>query len=191
MNGGINWTFIVARETRATVGYVPKAGRSGVTIASGVDLGQIDAKTLRRWGLADALVSQLAPYTKLTETAAEQFLAANPLVISGADVDLIDAAARADHIEKLAEDYDGDTGGEPAFAELPSEAQTVIASVAWQYGDVRRRCPNFWRAATRQDWHGLYDELMHFGDAYPTRRSLEAAYLSPVLRGSRPRVADA
>lgn len=65
--------------------------------------------------------------------------------------------------------YDSAVGaGE--FYKLPTEAQTVIASVAFQYGNLATSAPKFWAEATSKDWSGAISELRDFGDVYNTRR---------------------
>lgn len=69
------------------------------------------------------------------------------------------------------------------FSRLPSEAQTVIASVSFQYGvNLDLRAPRFWRAVASQDWAAAVAELRRFGDAYPTRRRREADLLTRIVR---------
>ena len=67
------------------------------------------------------------------------------------------------------------------FDRIPDQVQTVIASVAFQYGDLSGRCPHFWSTAIRQNWSAMINELEHFGDSYGPRRLREAAYLRLVL----------
>jgi GH24 family phage-related lysozyme (muramidase) len=57
----------------------------------------------------------------------------------------------------------------------------VVASVAFQYGDLSRRTPNFWRQVTSGDWDAALNNLRHFGDKYPTRRNKEADLLAKDL----------
>jgi hypothetical protein len=68
-----------------------------------------------------------------------------------------------------------------AFEDLPGEAQTAIASVAFQYGTrLSFRTPKFWKAAVSQDWKETTKVLRNFGDVYPTRRGLEADLLDKI-----------
>ena len=67
------------------------------------------------------------------------------------------------------------------YDDLPDGVHTVIASVAFQYGDLRSRTPNFWRQITTGDWQGAYRNLRNFGDAYATRRNIEADLLKSSL----------
>lgn len=186
----IDWRFIGELEGQgALTGYVPTdaagnvLGHSGVTVATGVDLGQMTAIELPRLHLPDALRAKVLPYIGVQGAGALALLAARPLTISQAESDMLDAADRATEIEALelawlrAVPRDA-----PFFNMLPDACQTVIASVAFQYGPaLRRRCPRFWGRATALDWAGAIAELRDFGDAYPTRRHREADYLEAWL----------
>jgi len=67
------------------------------------------------------------------------------------------------------------------FIDFPPQAQTVIASVSFQYGvGLNIRAPKFWKAITSQDWPETIKLLKYFGDAYPTRRKKEAALLEKI-----------
>ena len=63
------------------------------------------------------------------------------------------------------------------FQDLPSNKQTVLASVAFQYGDLPKKTPKFWKYATSDDWDSVKRELNDFKDDYPTRRRKEAKLL--------------
>ena len=181
----IDWTFIGEQEGAGVCkGYVPLANtsESGVTIATGVDLGQRSAASLATLGLSLALQAKLAPYCGMKKQAAQAFLDANPLTITTDECTQIDNAIRATHLAGLVATYNGAHPAPPKpFDQIPDEAQTVIASVAFQYGDLPSRCPHFWGAAVRQNWSDVINELQHFGDAYGPRRLREANYLKPVL----------
>jgi GH24 family phage-related lysozyme (muramidase) len=68
-----------------------------------------------------------------------------------------------------------------SFSQLPPEAQTVIASVSFQYGDLATRTPTFWGHVTNERWQKAVDELRNFGDRYPTRRGKEADLLQGAI----------
>jgi hypothetical protein len=182
---GVNWKFIGEQEGAGVcTGYVPVAdtSNSGVTIATGVDLGQQSSAGLAGLGLSAALQDKLAPYCGLRKQAALDFLKANPLTITTDECTQIDTAVRTAHLASLMRIYDTAHPSPPTpFDRIPDLAQTVIASVAFQYGDLPGRCPHFWSTAVRQNWSAMISELEHFGDAYGPRRLREAAYLRPVL----------
>jgi hypothetical protein len=53
--------------------------------------------------------------------------------------------------------------------------------VAFQYGDLARRTPNFWRQVTEKKWADVIANLRNFGDHYATRRNVEADLLQDWL----------
>lgn len=181
----IDWTFIGKLEGAGIArGYVPNpdTSNSGVTIATGFDLGQRSRAQIESMGLSDDLEARLVPYLGLRGRAALSYLNAHPLVLAPEEVAAIDQAVRADFSTRLANIYDAalDEGGTlAAFADLPGAAQTVIASVAYQYGlDLQRRTPRFWSLALAQNWPDVVTELRNFGDAYGRRRGQEADLLA-------------
>ncbi|GAD61423.1 pesticin C-terminus-like muramidase [Aquipseudomonas alcaligenes] len=178
----IDFTFIARLEGGpATRGYVPDAAnsRSGVTIAIGFDLGQRHLQDLQSLGLDAGLVQRLSPYLGLTGQQAAARLAQQPLTVSAAEAEAIDEAFKRPFIERLAAAYTKASGGD--FGALPTAAQTVIASVAFQYGDLASRTPNFWKQVVAHDWAAACANLQNFGDRYATRRRQEAALLGTLL----------
>jgi hypothetical protein len=184
MTIAIDWTFIGKLEGAGIArGYVPNpdTSNSGVTIATGFDLGQRSRAQIEGMGLPDDLAARLVPYLGLKGRAALSYLNAHPLVLAAAEVAAIDQAVRADFSTRLAGLYDAALGSGDAlaeFADLPAPAQTVVASVAYQYGlDLQRRAPRFWSLALAQNWPDVVTELRNFGDAYGRRRGQEADLL--------------
>ena len=178
----IDWDFITTLEGRSLTGDVPNAAgsASGVTVAAGVDLGQLSAAAIDAMAIPGALKATLKPYAGLQRQAAVDFLVAHPLAITADDADALEPAVRAAIVQTLAAHYDAASA--VTFAVLLDAAQTVIASVAFQYGpDLAHRAPKFWGRATLQDWPGVIAELRNFGDAYPTRRKKEAQHLEDAL----------
>ena len=80
--------FLVEKETTSNVGYVPKkSNKSGVTIATGLDLGNFDLKNL---DVPQSLKDKLIPFTGLKGDEARKV--ASNLKISNDEVKLIDDA---------------------------------------------------------------------------------------------------
>ena len=171
------------------VATVPKGGKSGVTVATGFDLGSNNAEDLRRLGLPPALVGKFAPYLGLQRAEAETMLRTKPLRISQGEADAIDALKRRDVYEKVRRQYDAAVAKTPGhggtrFDDLDIHARTVIFSVAFQYGEaLARETPKFWRHVAAQDWDGAIRELGRFGDVYWRRRHREAAHLIRAIQG--------
>lgn len=172
--------------------YVPDAlmSGSGVTIATGFDLGQRHRSELAGLGFPHRLIEQLAPYLGAKRQDARKLLREKPLRIALGDALLIDRTFKQKFVRQLAIDYGAASfnTAKIAFFDLPAEAQTVIASVAFQYGNLSGEAPRFWRAVCKQDWRGAIAELRNFGDRYDSRRYLEADLLGAM---SAPPVAEA
>lgn len=175
----VNYSFISELEGGAQLkGYVPDAdnSRSGVTIATGFDIGQRSHECLERMFKAQPqLIDKLLPYCEQHGEHAEMMLKLMPLKVTKDEATLIDKCAKFESIFWLVEKYNQHSAIK--FEQLPEPMQTVIASVAFQYGDLAKRCPNFWRTAITQNTKAMIDELVDFGDRYTTRRWREASYL--------------
>ena len=191
----IDLQFLSRLEGSVSCGYVPSyrrgprkgeaIGQSGVTIGIGCDLGGRSEADLRRLGLPADLVEKLKPYLGKRREEAQQALASRPLRLSDGEAALLSAAIAGEIFARLAARYNqaiGDVRGTRRFHELPWQAQTAIASVAYQYGDnLPRATPRFWAKALAQDWSALADALENFGDAYAPRRRQEAQLLRRML----------
>ncbi|NMY38719.1 MULTISPECIES: pesticin C-terminus-like muramidase [unclassified Pseudomonas] len=178
----IDFSFIARLEGACvTQGYVPDVihSRSGVTLATGFDLGQRQASDLAALGLSCELQQLLTPYVGVKGAAAVEVLRKQPLQISAVQAQQLDQAFKQPFIATLARDYLAASGVD--FTALPGAMQTVIASVAFQYGNLARRTPHFWQQVVHGDWPGAWATLNRFGDRYPSRRQREAALLKAAL----------
>ncbi len=184
----IDWSFIETLEGRKqTKAYVPtpKESESGATIASGFDLGARNKKDLLNLGLPTKLIKKFEPYLGKKKGEAKSFLDKNQLSITAAEAELIDKAVRKSMIEKLKKSYNNAPNNKNGidFSSLPSKIQTVITSVAFQYGtNLNLRTPVFWKAVTAQDWNKTSSVLRNFGDNYCTRRNKEADLLEALIK---------
>ena len=179
----IDWKFISDREgSRILSGYVPDAdgSKSGVTIATGFDLGARKASDLA--GLPKALIKKLTPYLGI-KGAAAQDVAAN-LSITDSEARSIDEFSKKEATDRLKAKWQSSTG--QSFDDLPKNEATVIASVAFQYGDLESQTPNFWRQVTTGDWDSALANLRAFGDKYPSR--LPARKLATISGGGTTRI---
>lgn len=185
---GVDWDFIAAREGAMLNGYVPRDAtgnpdaNSGVTIAVGFDLGGRTVASLQALGFDLTLIALLTPYLGLRGAAAQSSLRAAPLTITTAQRDEIDAEAFNSYYSAVAANYNAASGG-ISFQSLAQGAQTAIVSVAYQYGtNLAQATPNFWKQVTGCEWEAAYNNLMNFGDAFPSRRRLEAAQLLAAIQ---------
>ena len=169
----IDWNFISDREgSRILSGYVPdaKGSKSGVTIATGFDLGARNLADLK--GLPKSIIDKLKPYLGIKGAQAQEI--AKNLNITDAEAQTIDEFSKTEAVDKLKAKWRAATG--ESFDDLPKHKATVVASVAFQYGDLESQTPNFWRQITEDDWNAAEKNLRNFGDNYSTRRNLEADY---------------
>ena len=176
----IDWDFISELEGGQILeGYVPavEKSQSGVTIATGVDLGQKSEASIDALAIPDTLKAKLKPYAGMKKRTALDFLNENPLSITAEEASALDRAIKQGSAAAVRERYNQAVPqSSPRFDDLSQETQTVICSVAFQYGsNLERRTPNFWRACTAGRWDDLLAELRDFGDDYPTRRKKEAS----------------
>ena len=177
-NSALGFNFIQTVEGTENQGYVPQnsygkvLGNSGVTVATGFDLGQ--RKNADLAGLPPELIKKLQPYLGVKGKDALK-LNYSDLNLTDEEVNIINEFAYNENITRVDRLLKRDSDFE--FDNLPLEAQTVIASVAFQYGDLSKKTPKFWGHVTNGDWNGAIAELENFGDSYGDRRQLEANLL--------------
>ncbi|MBY8228115.1 type VI secretion system tip protein VgrG, partial [Vibrio fluvialis] len=177
----INFEFIKELEGVKKDGYVPdvKNSSSGVTIASGFDLGARSKSDLLALGLPQTLVDKLTPYLGYKKDEAVEFLAKNPLSVNEQELELLISKVKESETRRIVDLYNR-TSKTTKFECLPWQAQTVIASVSYQYGYLPSETENFWKQAIEQDWSAMFNNLMKFGDKYPTRREKEAGLIKEI-----------
>ena len=190
---GVDWSFIAAREGALLNGYVPRDSNgnpdanSGVTIAVGFDLGGRTVADLQSLGVASDLVAALTPYLGLKGQAAQSCLNAQPLSITAAQEQAIDTPAFNRTYNQVCANYNA-TSPAVQFQSLSRGAQTAVVSVAYQYGtNLASATPHFWAQVTGGQWQAAYNNLMNFGDKFPSRRHLEAGLiLQDIQSGALP-----
>ena len=158
-------------------------GISGVTIATGVDLGQTNAETLLRNGLDGGIVNMLRPYFMLRNNAAIAKLHALPLTVAHDTANELDRITLAVHARIISARYDSFHPPTP-FEELPWQAQAAIFSLLYQRGTgVSAKAPNTWAALVRGDWKDAATRLgtPAFWDGHQARRTLEGALLKELV----------
>ena len=128
-------------------------------------------------------------YATKKGTEARAYLKAHPLILTKPEADAIDTVVRESVAGSLRRFYGNAVAGRGElliFEELPPEAQTARASVAFQYGpNLKRSTPRFWASVTCQDWEKAAAELGSFGDRFGARRISEARLLLEAARRAR------
>jgi hypothetical protein len=174
----VDFNFIEDREGFEIIGKVPDAenSKSGITIASGFDLGARKLSDLN--GLPKEIINKLKPFLNLKGN--EAVSKAKELKITKEEGRIINQFAKKQAITRIRKLWKKTTG--ESFDLLTTEQATVVASVAFQYGNLETATPNFWKYVTSNEWQKAYNELMDFGDRYTTRRKEEAKLLLKYLK---------
>ncbi|TBR44811.1 peptidase [Marinomonas agarivorans] len=177
----IDFGFIAELEGSSNKGYVPdpEQSRSGVSIAAGFDIGQRTESELKQ-AFPSSLCEKLLPYAGKIRQDAVDVLAKIPLTLTDEELDIINRYSHSQAEKRLIDSW-ANTDHYESFFNLSSQCQTVVASVAFQYGSLAKRTPNFWRQITQGDWTDALANLRNFGDKYPTRRNKEADLLASWL----------
>ena len=176
----VDFSFIKEREGYEKSIYVPLENdgtvlnKSGPTIASGFDIGQKSESDLK--GLPTTIINKLKPYLGLKGSAAKTFVDNNKLTLTTKELDTINEFAKKQEIGKLKQAWNN-SASTVSFDDLTKEQATVVASVAFQYGNLATETPKFWGYVTSGDWVAAAKELRNFKDEFPSRRKLEANYL--------------
>ena len=138
--------------------------KSGVTVATGVDLGARNLNDLK--GLDLKIIEKLKPYLGLKGKNAKKQLDLIPLKLSEKESNTLNKFIQKKILTKLKTKWNNDS--KIKFNKLSTEQATVLASVAFQYGSSFKRTNgtqmNFYKLALNNDWQGVYDELMDFKD---------------------------
>ena len=173
-------------------GYVPMskgkvAGRSGVTIATGWDIGQMSKQEIKALGLPPALEQKVLPYAGKVKSDAVEALKAQPLAISRDEANLIDQKIKAKHLDAAIRSWDAGIDGQPPkvkFAQLTAAQQTVLFSRTFHQGvgmPNTATAQDFYAAAQRGDWQLAEAELRDYPAAkakwYQNRVNAEADLL--------------
>jgi hypothetical protein len=170
-----------------------KFRHTGVTVATGVDLGQQSADKFRRLGFSEEEIALLQPYMrqngkKLQGVAAQAFLDDHPLIISPNLADKLDRVIQYDAVNQVAHEYDA---AQPAvnFDTLSPEVRTALADAAYQLGMQGVKDlygGRYWHAAVNGDWRALSGMLAAEPKAgYPDRRHAEARWINKSLEHTR------
>ena len=185
-NHNIDFDFIHNLEGFSLKGYMPdpKKSKSGVTVASGFDIGQCSKDEITSHFPAE-LADKLLPYVGKTKQDALDCLRETPLKITEQDAVEIDKYTKAAAVDRLCHLWQKANPKQP-FDALPTPCATIIASVAFQYGNLAKRTPNFWRQVTQGQWQQALANLRNFGDKYATRRNKEADLLAHWLGKNNP-----
>ena len=181
----VDWSFLVGKEGTETKGYVldpseKRFAKSGVTIATGFDIGQHNEYELHKiFDRGSKLYDLFLPYVGLKGAAAAAKLREKPLDLGKIKPSYIDDRVKRYKYNQLAGAWN-QANTEIPFSDLPKHYATVLMSVAYQYGPTRlsEKTEKFWGYATSGDWLSVEAELRDFKDDFGPRRRSEADYLA-------------
>lgn len=164
-------------------------GQSGVTISTGIDLGQQSAAVtkavinayIKDNGNPDkvdvaTLMKTLDPYFGLKRQKAVDALVKTSLTVTKAEAKLLADAFGYDTQKRVVQRFDAKNIKGMVFKKLPEEAQTVIVDFAYQYGvysDSKGVGKTFWAYVYAGEWKKLADWLLSKPDQYISRRKRE------------------
>jgi Bacterial toxin homologue of phage lysozyme, C-term len=188
----IDWALISAREGGSRLdGYVPDASgsKSGVTVATGFDIGAQSEAGIDQLDITDDLKKKLKPYCGKHGKDAQDYLKKNKLSITADEAASLDKVVKKVQTDSLVANYNAAVDGANAkdgcarvhFEKLPQSAQTAVASVSFQY-DIVNATPTFWAQVTEQRWQDALDNLNNFGDSYKSRHKLEAGLVDDAMK---------
>ncbi len=167
-------------------------GNSGMTIATGFDVGQKSADQLKSLGLADDLYKKLSPFAgkrfkgmDRAEVIEECKKINAPIPkITAEEANLLDQIIHQEHLLAAVSAYNAARKpGVPAFKDLPSNWQTVLFSRFFHQGVGAHRTAvikPFWNALTKGDWEEAAKGLENYNvaqDWYKKRVEKEAKHL--------------
>jgi len=154
---------------------------SGMTIATGFDVGQYSVNDLKKMGIPDDLIGMLEPYCEYIGQEAEEVISSmGTPTITETEAFELDKASHHRTLDQLKRKYN--EAATCCFQALHPQIQTAIASVAFQYGTgLKYRTPMFWKQITEHSWESAVANLKNFGDKYPSRRKLEAKLIESCM----------
>jgi GH24 family phage-related lysozyme (muramidase) len=156
---------------------------AGVTVGIGVDLGQQTAAGLSGMGVPQSLIDKLTPYMGLTGTSAQSYLNAHPLTLTSTEDSQLNNAVLSGYFNQLGANFN-DAAPNFNLSDLPWQAQTVLADLSYNLGNLATAAPNLWDQMTNGDWSAAYNNLMNFtnkDDVLKARAQADAALLKQAM----------
>jgi len=182
----IDYQFIKDHEGELLLdGYVPQdkngkvLGKSGVTIASGFDIGQKSPQEIKNIFKNDpTLISTFLPYVGVQKNDAVKLLETKPLSITLQQAQKTDDLIMNYQTTRLENIYGNRTKSD--FSSLPANVQTAVADAAFQYGPSSKNLTTVYTQTAQGNYSGAATSLQNLGKAepaYASRRNDEANLL--------------
>ena len=146
-------------------------GKSGMTIGTGVDLGQMNEADLKKLKLPQALHDTLKPYLGKRGADAHDL---PKLSLKASEAKLISNKVKDKIIGGIMDKYEHDSGKK--FNSLSKDTQTAIVDYFYQFGPGAMKKgahADFWKHITTDEW-GKATEFLESQDNYQDRRTRES-----------------
>lgn len=162
----IDWSFLELVESKENTAYVPMQDgkpiqESGVTIGTGVDLGQQSEEKFRKLGIPEDIIKKLSPYFKKKKDKAVKALEEyGAVTLTDDEVFAIDKAIKQDTLKETKRWYNKTNTVGQDWSDLNDRQQTAILSVRYNHGP--KGAPNFYRQVTSGDWSAAIENLRNF-----------------------------
>lgn len=194
--------FLEKWESRELEGYIPckfrnyrgrgpytlevygsVIGQSGVTIGTGLDLGQQGQAELRKMRMPEVLVEKFKPYLLLRKEQAVKKLESQALHITDAECDELDTIVHKHYISLARKKFDREAVlcCQSDFEDRPAQVQTVAVSLVYHYGPGSRTYKDVWTKLVMCDYDGAVYLLNNNFNRYQLRRKDEAKVLKEIL----------
>ena len=204
-NYNIDFTVLEKSEKFTSDGYVPSCtaksiknnnpvcsgknvgdaiGKSGVTVGTGVDLGQMNEYDLKRLKLPEHINKTLKPYLNKRGANAQKLA---KLQLTSTDAKILSDRIKDKIISIIIKRYEDQSG--KVFNSLSSNIQTAIVDYFYQYGQNSMLVSphkKLWENITSNDWERVV-EFLNEQEQYKERRKGEAELIitSPEYSGQK------
>lgn len=130
--------------------------------------------------LPPGLLNKLSAYIMKSKSSLTKTVKDNPLILTGTEAEITELKKKEQHVMKLIREYN--LSSRTAFQKLPSEAQTVLFSLTYQYGidKLKTTFSDVWMAALNQDWAFIH-ELLDQAGVHVSRRRNEAELIRKII----------
>lgn len=133
--------------------YVDSKGH--YTVGGGIDLTQQTAQSLSNMGVSDSVINQLQSVIGVNPGVGAPAPGIN---LSQANAQSMTTSVMTSYFNNTGQQYNS-ASSVGNFSNLPTEAQTAIADLAYNMGNLANAAPNFWSQVTSGNWQAAINNL--------------------------------
>ena len=160
-------------------------GQSGITFATGFDVGQHSEKEIKSYGFPKALEEKLLPFAGIKKERAKELLPlARDTILTKEEANRVDLVIKGGHLKAAIKSWNANRlENTPLFKDLSSAQQTILLSRTFHQGPDMPNTPiakNFYESAINNNWIKSEKYLKNYKvtDAYYINRvNKEANFL--------------